>query len=280
MSWRPSGAHPPHILDDGVAQAEASDHLDAMEIQTDGDGGSEPEGRTGLIAASRAAGIRRLAGIMPAYYLSQTRVIDDLPRSNEDEHGVFDQTYSGDRGLRVHRRQLHSPRAGNRPADLDHQPRRADLRRQPRQPGGPRGHPRYRFVHGDIADRAQVSKLVAGGEFDAIVNFAAESHVDRSISDATPFLRTNVLGTQCLLDAAREAKVPRYVQVSTDEVYGTLKPDDPRSPRRRRWPPTALMPPARRGPISWSVRPTTRTGWIRSSPAARTTTVRTSSPRS
>ena len=70
-------------------------------------------------------------------------------------------------------------------------------------------------------------KLVASSEFDAIVNFAAESHVDRSISDATPFLRTNILGTQCLLDAAREAKVPRFVQVSTDEVYGTLKPDDP-----------------------------------------------------
>jgi dTDP-glucose 4,6-dehydratase len=89
------------------------------------------------------------------------------------------------------------------------------------------GHPRYRFVKGDIADRAFVVKLVAEGKFDAIVNFAAESHVDRSISDATPFLRTNVLGTQCLLDAARAAKVPRYVQVSTDEVYGTLAPDDP-----------------------------------------------------
>ena len=70
-------------------------------------------------------------------------------------------------------------------------------------------------------------KLVSEGMFDAIVNFAAESHVDRSISDATPFLRTNILGTQCLLDAAREAKVSRYVQISTDEVYGTLKPDDP-----------------------------------------------------
>ena len=74
---------------------------------------------------------------------------------------------------------------------------------------------------------AACSKLVAEGQFDAIVNFAAESHVDRSINDATPFLRTNVLGTQCLLDAARAAKVPRYVQVSTDEVYGTLAPDDP-----------------------------------------------------
>ena len=89
------------------------------------------------------------------------------------------------------------------------------------------GHPRYRFVRGDIADRRRVTKLVTEGHFDAIVNFAAESHVDRSIDDATPFLRTNVVGTQCLLDAARAAGVPRYVQVSTDEVYGTLGPHDP-----------------------------------------------------
>src|SRR5947209_7679832 len=89
------------------------------------------------------------------------------------------------------------------------------------------GNPRYHFVQGDIADRTFVLKLVADGGFDAIVNFAAESHVDRSINDATPFLRTNVLGTQCLLDAARAAAIPRYVQVSTDEVYGTLRPDDP-----------------------------------------------------
>lgn len=88
-------------------------------------------------------------------------------------------------------------------------------------------NPRYRFVEGDIADRPFVLKLVAEGRFDAIVHFAAESHVDRSINDATPFLRTNVVGTQCLLDAARAAKVPRFVQVSTDEVYGTLQPDDP-----------------------------------------------------
>ena len=86
---------------------------------------------------------------------------------------------------------------------------------------------RYQFVRGDIADRPQVFELVGNGDFDAIVNFAAESHVDRSIDDATPFLRTNVLGTQCLLDAARTAQVPRFVQVSTDEVYGTLRPDDP-----------------------------------------------------
>jgi len=87
--------------------------------------------------------------------------------------------------------------------------------------------PRYRFVEGDVADRQLVIKLVAEGGFDAIVHFAAESHVDRSISDATPFLRTNVVGTQCLLDAARAAKIARLVQVSTDEVYGTLRPDDP-----------------------------------------------------
>ena len=68
---------------------------------------------------------------------------------------------------------------------------------------GLESEPRYRFVRGDVADRALVLKLVAEGDFDAIVHFAAESHVDRSIDDATPFLRTNVVGTQCLLDAAR-----------------------------------------------------------------------------
>jgi dTDP-glucose 4,6-dehydratase len=86
---------------------------------------------------------------------------------------------------------------------------------------------RYRFVHGDIAETALIQKLVAEGGFEAIVNFAAESHVDRSITDAAPFLRTNIVGTQCLLDAARASNIPRYVQVSTDEVYGTLEPDAP-----------------------------------------------------
>jgi dTDP-glucose 4,6-dehydratase len=85
----------------------------------------------------------------------------------------------------------------------------------------------YHFVHGDIADSKLVTKVMGGGGFDAIVNFAAESHVDRSITDAIPFLRTNVLGTQCLLDAARQVHIPRFVQVSTDEVYGTLTPDAP-----------------------------------------------------
>ncbi|MBI3861855.1 MAG: dTDP-glucose 4,6-dehydratase [Planctomycetia bacterium] len=85
-------------------------------------------------------------------------------------------------------------------------------------------HARYEFHKGDIADRDLVMRLLAGNPFDAVVNFAAESHVDRSLLDSGPFVRTNVVGTQVLLDACREAKVPRYVQVSTDEVYGSLGP--------------------------------------------------------
>jgi dTDP-glucose 4,6-dehydratase len=85
------------------------------------------------------------------------------------------------------------------------------------------GHPRYCFVRGDVADRTAVRKVVEKG-VSGIIHFAAESHVDRSIQDSGPFVRTNVLGTQVLLDAAREFNVPRYVQVSTDEVYGSLGP--------------------------------------------------------
>lgn len=87
------------------------------------------------------------------------------------------------------------------------------------------GPGRYTFVHGDICDAALVRDVIGSRPFDAVVHFAAESHVDRSISDATPFVMTNVLGTQTLLDAARQAKTPRYVQVSTDEVYGSLGPE-------------------------------------------------------
>lgn len=83
--------------------------------------------------------------------------------------------------------------------------------------------PRYRFVRGDITDRRAVRQAVATG-FGAIINFAAESHVDRSIHNSGPFVRTNILGTQILLDAVREYHVPRYVQISTDEVYGSLGP--------------------------------------------------------
>lgn len=82
-------------------------------------------------------------------------------------------------------------------------------------------HPRYRFVKGDITDREQVRGAMAAGITD-VIHFAAESHVDRSIQDSGPFVRTNVIGTQILLDAAREFGVKKFVQVSTDEVYGSL----------------------------------------------------------
>ncbi|MEF8884334.1 MAG: dTDP-glucose 4,6-dehydratase [Haloarculaceae archaeon] len=95
-------------------------------------------------------------------------------------------------------------------------------------------HPRHRFVEGDICDPKVVSDLVA--DVDAVVNFAAESHVDRSIDSAKPFVRTNVEGTQTLLEAAVEADIDRFLQISTDEVYGhTLEgrfsETDPLNPR-------------------------------------------------
>lgn len=86
---------------------------------------------------------------------------------------------------------------------------------------------RFLFVKGDIRDRNTVFGLVAEQVPDAIVNFAAESHVDRSIEDPGIFVETNVLGTQVLLDAAVDMAVPRFHQVSTDEVYGDLPLDRP-----------------------------------------------------
>ena len=83
------------------------------------------------------------------------------------------------------------------------------------------GNPRYTFIKGDIAEIEQVQAAVPQN-LDAIIHFAAESHVDRSILDSGPFVRTNVVGTQILLDVAREKKVGRFVHVSTDEVYGSL----------------------------------------------------------
>lgn len=92
------------------------------------------------------------------------------------------------------------------------------------------GHPNYKFVRGDIADRPLVNRIFEEG-VDWVVNFAAESHVDRSIQDPSVFLRTNVFGTHVLLDAARDhwrdsARVDltrkRFLQISTDEVYGSL----------------------------------------------------------
>ncbi|MDR1892160.1 MAG: dTDP-glucose 4,6-dehydratase [Oscillospiraceae bacterium] len=85
----------------------------------------------------------------------------------------------------------------------------------------------FRFVKADIADPAAMDALFAQEKFDIVVNFAAEIHVDRSIEDPGVFLRTNILGTQTLMDAARKHKVRRYHQVSTDEVYGDLPLDRP-----------------------------------------------------
>ncbi len=84
------------------------------------------------------------------------------------------------------------------------------------------GNPRYRFVHGDICDAELVNAIVREERPDAIVHFAAESHVDRSILSPEPVIRTNLNGTFTLLEAARQNKLARFVHVSTDEVYGSL----------------------------------------------------------
>lgn len=86
-------------------------------------------------------------------------------------------------------------------------------------------HSSYQFVKGDIADHDCVNTLMDSTNFDAVVHFAAESHVDRSILDSGPFIQTNIVGTQILLDAARNHQIDRFVQVSTDEVYGSLGPE-------------------------------------------------------
>ncbi|WDM16873.1 dTDP-glucose 4,6-dehydratase [Streptomyces lavenduligriseus] len=85
----------------------------------------------------------------------------------------------------------------------------------------PLDHDRLTFVRGDICDAGLLADLLPG--HDAVVHFAAESHVDRSLADGTPFVTTNVLGTQILLDACARTGVPRFVHVSTDEVYGSLR---------------------------------------------------------
>jgi len=83
---------------------------------------------------------------------------------------------------------------------------------------------RYTFVHGDIADRELVSRLILDFGLETIVNFAAETHVDRSIDDPSEFITTNVQGTYNLMECARKLEVSRFVHISTDEVYGSLGP--------------------------------------------------------
>ena len=83
-----------------------------------------------------------------------------------------------------------------------------------------KNNPNFEFIQGDICDVKLVNNLVQ--KVDAVVNFAAESHVDRSIADSSEFIRTNVLGTQVLLDASKNYKIKKFVQISTDEVYGSI----------------------------------------------------------
>ena len=87
--------------------------------------------------------------------------------------------------------------------------------------------PNFRFVHGDIRDRKKVYSLFEEERFDYVINFAAESHVDRSIENPQMFLETNIIGTSVLLDACKNYQVKRFHQVSTDEVYGDLPLDRP-----------------------------------------------------
>jgi dTDP-glucose 4,6-dehydratase len=87
--------------------------------------------------------------------------------------------------------------------------------------------PQYRFVQGDIADLALVREIFETESLDAIVNFAAETHADRSLLDSAPFVRTNIEGARVLLEVAAQYGIKRFLQVSTDEVYGSLTPDEP-----------------------------------------------------
>ena len=111
-------------------------------------------------------------------------------------------------------------------------------------------HPNFRFVRGDICDRTAVKRLFEEEQPQAVINFAAESHVDRSIQAPEVFLQTNVLGTQVLLDACCAHGGVRFHQVSTDEVYGDLPWTAPTCslPRRAPCGPAAHTAPPRQGP--------------------------------
>jgi dTDP-glucose 4,6-dehydratase len=86
-------------------------------------------------------------------------------------------------------------------------------------------HPNHKFIKGDICDGALIERIIDEFKIDSIINFAAESHVDRSITEPKIFIETNVTGTLTLLEAARDKKLRRFVQISTDEVYGALGPE-------------------------------------------------------
>jgi dTDP-glucose 4,6-dehydratase len=90
---------------------------------------------------------------------------------------------------------------------------------------GLENHPNHKFIKGDICDGSLVEKIIDEHKIDTIINFAAESHVDRSITEPKAFIETNVIGTLTLLEAAHDKKIERFIQISTDEVYGALGPD-------------------------------------------------------
>ena len=149
------------------------------------------------------------------------------------------------------------------------------------------GDPRHVFVQGDICDKELVESLFAKYDFDYVINFAAESHVDRSIKNPEIFVQSNVMGTVNLLQRAKEAwydaeaktwkEGKKYLQVSTDEVYGALGAS---SWRPLRSAPTAPILPPRPALICSSWHSTIPTVCPSTSPAAPTTTAPTSSPRS
>ena len=114
-------------------------------------------------------------------------------------------------------------------------------------------NPNFRFCKTNICDREAVYQLFEEEQPDVVVNFAAESHVDRSIENPEVFLQTNILGTAVMMDACRKYDIQRYHQVSTDEVYGDLPLDRPTCslPRRPPSTPAAPTPPPRRGPTCW-----------------------------
>jgi len=129
---------------------------------------------------------------------------------------------------------------------------------------------RYIFVQGDIGDRVLMASLLATHRPRAIVNFAAESHVDRSIHGPEDFIQTNIVGTFHLLEEVRgyhsgltqeEKRNFRFLHVSTDEVYGSLAPKDPAFTKRIPTNPTARIQPARRLAIIWYAHTTTPTAY-------------------
>jgi dTDP-glucose 4,6-dehydratase len=137
----------------------------------------------------------------------------------------------------------------------------------------------YAFVKADITKRAEMEAVFTRHRPDTVVHFAAESHVDRSVLDASAFVLTNMLGTQVLIDLARQQAVKRFVHVSTTRSTGRSGPTDT-SRKRRRCSRTRRTRPARPGRTCSCARPATRIASPGSSRAARTTTARTSSPRS